>query len=200
VADTDPTSYGCGLTPGMTLAEAIAWLRDATRTRGAEVLNISEYRFISIEDRLRRIAPDPITPEVASALLDAIHRRRKLDTVLEWIERQPMSWAEFDFHREARLWHCQIEQRHEEFKRWDEMRQTLGHARLQADHSADEDKARHLANAVECPLCQTPPDRLTWTYFTSSPESWRNLCGRAGWAVVCEPCQLEVSVFIEMLN
>lgn len=185
---------------GIPLAEAIVRLREATRGRGPEVLNISEYRFASVQDRLTRIAPDPITPEVASALLDAIQRRRKLDTVLEWIERQPMTWEEFDFHREARSWQYQIEQRHEEFKRWDAMRRSRAHARLQKEHSVEEGKARHLTNAVECPLCQTPPDRLTWTYFTTSRESWRNLCGRAGWLVVCEPCKLEVAVFIEMLN
>jgi hypothetical protein len=184
----------------MPLAEAIARLRDATRAGGPEVLNISEYRFPSVQDRLSRMAPDPITPEVASALLDAIHRRRKLDTVLEWIERQPMSWEEFDFHREARSWQFQIEQRREEFRRWDDMRRSAAHAHLQAEHSVEQGKARHLADAVECPLCQTSPDRLTWTYFASSPQSWRNLCGRAGWVVVCEPCELEVSVFIDMLN
>ena len=196
----DRTFDDCGLRGGIPLAEAIVRLREATLGRGGDVLNISDHRFPSIQARLRRAAPDPITPDIASALLDAVHRRRKLETVLEWIEKQPMSWDEFDFHREARLWHAQIEQRQAEFLRWDEARRTGDHERLQAEHPSEEGKARHLVNAVECPLCQTPPGRLTWAYFMSSPDSWRNQSGRAGWAVVCDACRLEVSVFIEMLT
>jgi hypothetical protein len=188
------------ITGGISVAEAIGRLRQATRGKGPEVLNISEYRFESVSNRLMRSLPDPVPDPIAAALEDAIHRRRRFEDVLDWIERQPMSWAEYEFLMRERQRVSRLEDLRRGFLPWDELRACESSHKLRREHPVAAGKARFLAEAAPCPVCDTPPDRLTWIYFTTAPETWRNLCGRAGWILVCERCMLQVSCFIEVLN
>lgn len=40
--------------------------------------------------------------------------------------------------------------------------------------------------ARDCDYCQTPCELIWWT---SSPETWEMLCGRAGYVEVCKSCR-----------
>jgi hypothetical protein len=56
------------------------------------------------------------------------------------------------------------------------------------------------ARARNCPGCDRPESELTWLYFSSPAWTWRRLCGRAGWLVLCRPCHLQVDFFLERMN
>ena len=51
-----------------------------------------------------------------------------------------------------------------------------------------------------CPHCGKPADAPTWIYFESPAWTWENLCGRAGWLTVCDPCRLQVDFFLEVMS
>jgi hypothetical protein len=54
--------------------------------------------------------------------------------------------------------------------------------------------------ARACPGCGRPPEALTWIYFASPGWTWEQLCGRAGWLLVCKPCHLQVEFYLEAMN
>ena len=48
-----------------------------------------------------------------------------------------------------------------------------------------------------CPECGT---RLIESYVSSSPETWQNLCGRAGMLTFCPHCQKQIRFHVECMN
>jgi hypothetical protein len=79
-----------GLSPESTLvAFAAACNQDANR------LFITESWFRSYGARLVSALPARLTGELVEALRDALYKRRPLEMVVEFIEQQPMTWAEY---------------------------------------------------------------------------------------------------------
>jgi hypothetical protein len=83
---------------------------------------------------------------------------------------------------------------------WEDVHASRRDAELQAAHQPEEARARYIPEATPCPECNTPPARLTWIYFRSPDETWRMLCGTAGWLTICDWCERQVDYFEHMLN
>jgi hypothetical protein len=56
------------------------------------------------------------------------------------------------------------------------------------------------ARARKCPGCGRSASELSWVYFSSPAWTWEQLCGRAGWLVICRPCHLQVEHFLVEMN
>lgn len=88
----------------------------------------------------------------------------------------------------------------EEFP-WEDVEAARGRTSLQAEHDADQARAGYLKWAKPCPNCGAPPERLSWFYFRSPEWTWQeDLCGRAGWMTVCDPCHVQVDFFMEVMS
>jgi hypothetical protein len=83
---------------------------------------------------------------------------------------------------------------------WEDVDACRGNRRLQQKHSMDDAKDHYLAEANRCPRCRTPPDALSWIYFSSPKETWPALCGCAGWLIACDECRIQVDFFIEVMS
>lgn len=82
---------------------------------------------------------------------------------------------------------------------WEEVEASRNDTRLQAGQSS-EDFRRECGSEVKCPSCLRPASELTWIYFSSPPWTWKMLCGREGWLVVCDNCHLQVKFFCTIMN
>jgi hypothetical protein len=71
---------------------------------------------------------------------------------------------------------------------------------LQARHGHEEAKRELLPSAAECPGCGRESGDLDWFWFSSPPETWRGLCGRAGWMTFCDGCRRRVEFFLTIMN
>ncbi len=83
---------------------------------------------------------------------------------------------------------------------WEDVDASRENKRLQARHPQEKGKRLYLGRAAPCPDCRTPAERLSWLYFESPDWTWQNLCGRAGWMVVCDRCRRQVNFFCEVMN
>jgi hypothetical protein len=82
---------------------------------------------------------------------------------------------------------------------WNQVNASRTDAVLQSRHSLEEGKSWHT-EARACPKCDTPPDQLTWIYFRSPEGTWSHKCGRAGWLIVCDHCQIQTDFFLEIMS
>ena len=82
---------------------------------------------------------------------------------------------------------------------WDHVESARNDAELQAKNDSKWARLNYGEN-VKCPNCNRSGDQLSWYYFSSPSSTWRNLCGRAGWIVVCEPCHQQVQFFSTFMN
>lgn len=83
-----------------------------------------------------------------------------------------------------------------DFVPWEDVETAAGDRRLQRKHQGSNEGIE----APSCPGCGRPPSELTWLYFSSPHWTWQNLCGRAGWLVICRPCHLQVEFFMEVIS
>jgi hypothetical protein len=83
---------------------------------------------------------------------------------------------------------------------WEDVEASRRNRRLQRKHPIEEGKTHYLANAKPCPKCQTPAEALAWFYFESPNWTWENLCGRAGWLIVCDRCRCQTDFFEEAIS
>jgi hypothetical protein len=83
---------------------------------------------------------------------------------------------------------------------WEHVEASRRNRRLQKKHPMTDGWSRYLADAKACPKCQAPADSLSWFYFESPRWTWENLCGSAGWMLVCDNCKRQVDYFEEAMN
>lgn len=58
-----------------------------------------------------------------------------------------------------------------------------------------------LRNIIQpCPSCQKTIEDLEVLYFESPPETWRMMCGRAGWMVACFHCKKQIWFELCIMN
>lgn len=57
-----------------------------------------------------------------------------------------------------------------------------------------------LSRARACPKCRRPPTELAWIYYSSPPETWEQLCGRSGWIMICDHCEIQVDFMVTFMN
>jgi hypothetical protein len=83
---------------------------------------------------------------------------------------------------------------------WDQVDSARKDQLLQRRHSIREARMRYEWRAEPCPKCNKMARELSWFYFSTPRWTWDNLCGRAGWMVVCDECHCQVSFFRESMN
>ena len=83
---------------------------------------------------------------------------------------------------------------------WEDVEAARKNPRLQREHPIANGQSAYLATAKPCRQCHAPASQLNWFYFESPDETWKHLCGRAGWMTVCDRCHLQVDFFLEVLN
>jgi hypothetical protein len=188
------------LRPGLSPADAVDAF-EAACNHSANVLFITESWFAPFKRRLLIALPPALTEALVDALRDALYKRRKLETVVEFIEQQPMTWEQFAAWRVEREKAARLRRAEIGFFPWDDVIAAEQDKALQRAHTAmwegvplqdpqdDPDAA--------CPRCRGP---LTAIYFVSPARTWEQLCGRAGWLFVCKPCHLQVDFFMEYMN
>ena len=54
--------------------------------------------------------------------------------------------------------------------------------------------------AHPCPVCGLDGGSLEWFWFESPEDTWRTLCGRAGWVSFCPRDERPVEFFLEIMN
>jgi len=58
-----------------------------------------------------------------------------------------------------------------------------------------------LKNTIKpCPTCGKTFEEIEIFYFISPEHTWKNLCGRAGWIIVCTDCKKQISFLLEAMN
>jgi hypothetical protein len=87
----------------------------------------------------------------------------------------------------------------EEFP-WEDIAASRKNRSLQRRHDPVEAKSRYLQSTPSCPDCGRTPSDLRWFYFKSPTWTWGNLCGQAGWMVVCDGCNKQVAFFLEIMS
>lgn len=83
---------------------------------------------------------------------------------------------------------------------WEDVRASQRDARAQAENDVPVARELYRPSARACPKCGTPPDRLTWIFFSSPPFTWRQLCGREGYLTICDPCRYQVDFFMTVMS
>lgn len=83
---------------------------------------------------------------------------------------------------------------------WEDVEASRKKRHLQQEHPVAEGHQRYLSTAKACPQCHTVAGQLSWFYFDSPAETWKHLCGRAGWMTVCDRCHLQVDFFCDVMN
>ena len=147
------------------------------------------------------------------ALQDAICKRCRLQTVVDFVEQQPMTWDGFARWEADREHQFHLEEAKCGFFPWADIEASANDEKLQRTHQSHgqtqapanltffgESEAEVRPRARNCPGCGRPGSELTWLYFSSPAWTWQELCGRAGWLAVCEPCHLQVEFFLERMN
>jgi hypothetical protein len=172
----------------------------------------TEHWLLPKLDSLRKLLHDPITDDEAMALLDVLHNRRWMKDLLEWLQGDPISWANFFVRRQfleeeaKQIRQEELRKADEDWARgvrkpslFDDLFTPEQEAEMQAEALASAKKT-YLAKAKSCPRCGTPPEYLDWFRYSSPPSTWANLCGRAGWKTRCKFCGQQVDFFVTMLN
>ncbi|MDR3704096.1 MAG: hypothetical protein P4L56_30890 [Candidatus Sulfopaludibacter sp.] len=60
----------------------------------------TEHWLVPKLDQLKRLLTDPITEDEAQALLDVLHQRHWMRDLLDWLDKRPVSWADFFTYRD----------------------------------------------------------------------------------------------------
>ena len=144
--------------------------------------------------RLKGLLSDPLTPDHARLLLewDQLAETRSVDSLVRWLECQPATWKEFD--------QSEAKRRREEAWRWaggyfswkalDRLRRLDPSLPWGQQGRHPSTHAPYRDRAGPCPQCGTPPERLTWIRSRGG-WVWRRWAW--GWAIVCDPCHLQVA-------
>lgn len=185
-----------GLRVGLTPAETIdAFV--AACNRDADTLFITQSWFEPFKVRLLKALPAGLTSDLLDVLRDALHKRRRLEDVVEFIELQPITWPDLTAERTKRALVRHAELARQGFFPWEDVEAAERNSQLQSQHPLHPEFPR---DGIACPGCGTASEQLTWFYFSSPDWTWRRLCGRAGWIAVCKPCRMQVNFVLEMMN
>jgi hypothetical protein len=79
---------------GLSPSAAVAAF-EAACNRNADRLFITESWFAPFRARLLSTLPSALDSCLIDALRDALYKRRSLETVVQFVERQPMTWEQF---------------------------------------------------------------------------------------------------------
>ncbi len=83
-----------GLEPGLSPTAAVAAFETACK-RNRDTLFITESWFTPFRARLLSALPSELTASLVDSLRDALYQRQSLATVVQFVERQPITWEQF---------------------------------------------------------------------------------------------------------
>lgn len=86
------------LESGLSATAAVAAFERACN-KNAEVLFITESWFAPFRSRLLSALPSSLDSELIEALRDALCKRRPLEAVVQFIEKQPVTWGQLEERR-----------------------------------------------------------------------------------------------------
>jgi len=179
------------IVPGITVDEALAAFVAACNRR--DTLFITEAWFSPHAERLRRGLSNPITEDEAHMLRELVRERVSFGAVFDWMDRKPMSWAEYTERQAAEAERSTALRMETGIFPWEDVEAARANTQLQ-------EKARRdspFEGTGVCPRCGEP---LTWVYFSSPAWTWRAMCGRAGWLGLCDPCHLQVDFDLTVIS
>lgn len=179
------------IVPGLSVDEALAAFVAACNRR--DTLFITEAWFRPRAERLRLGLSNPITEDEAHVLRELVRERTTFEQVFDWMDRRPMSWAEYLEWRAAETERLRNVRMERGIFPWEDVEAARADTKLQEDVRRDEP----FDGTGVCPRCGDP---LTWVYFSSPAWTWRALCGRAGWLGLCDRCHLQVDFKLTMMN
>jgi hypothetical protein len=179
------------LQAGLTPAAALEAFRDGCN-RGSDRLFVTESWFARREQDLRAALPDPLTPEAAAALRDAVLKKLHIDRVIDWLEHGALPWADYQAWRTEENRRLAIERMRVGYFPWDDVDACRGRAVTPPPEQ--------VQSARSCPECGAEPGALTWIHFRSPAWTWEQLCGREGWLSVCDRCRMQIDFCLEVMN
>ena len=62
--------------------------------------------------------------------------------------------------------------------------------------SVEQAKKRFLPRAIPCPLCKTPPEKLSWVYRVIPEWACKDAAEQKGWVTICDTCKLQIDFFV----
>lgn len=180
--------------------------------KGPERLFITESWFAPFRERLLAALPAQLNELILGALRDALYKRRRLETVVNFVELQPTTWERFAEWQADRDRERHLEEARRGYFAWEEVEVAASKER-RGEHRpwgrlaqwATLARVRSAAGVMRkemrsCPACGRPASELSWTYYSSPPSTWEHLCGREGWLGICRPCRLQVDFFLCKMN
>lgn len=85
----------------------------------------------------------------------------------------------------------------------EDVRASMGNARLQSEHRLDElppDLLKEMNQLRERVLSEGAGPSTAWIYFESPGWTWENLCGRAGWLLYDPESGEQYEFLIEVMS
>lgn len=83
---------------------------------------------------------------------------------------------------------------------WEDIEASRQDDDLQRRHAGEVFEREDDLAPIACPLCGKRGENLARFYFQSPAWTWRELCGRAGIIVVCDPCRKQVAFAPTVIN
>jgi hypothetical protein len=62
--------------------------------------------------------------------------------------------------------------------------------------SIEQAKRRFLPQAIPCPLCKMPPEKLSWVYLVVPKWACKDAAGQKGWVTICDQCKRQINFFV----
>ncbi|MBI5625071.1 MAG: hypothetical protein HY924_14940 [Elusimicrobia bacterium] len=84
--------------------------------------------------------------------------------------------------------------------RWEEISACRSDPGLQKKHPRALAARLVRLEDLSCPSCGAGGRGLELFYYRTPERTWRLLCGRAGWIVVCPSCRRQVRFFLEAMG
>lgn len=83
---------------------------------------------------------------------------------------------------------------------WEDVEKSRQSKSLQKHEEHSRADALRKFGDVRCPSCGKTAEKLACFFFKSPKWTWRRLCGRAGWMVVCDECHRQVKFNLSYLS
>lgn len=176
---------------GLTIDQAFA--RFVAACNRADTLFITSAWFAPRAKRLRRCLSEPISEDEALVLRELLWEHVRFDDAFDWLGRRPITWAEYLVEKSAEAERQANRTMEQGIFPWADVDVSRADTELQ---NAALQESPHTHDGA-CPRCQRP---LNWIYFSSPPWTWEQLCGRAGWLSLCDPCHLQVKFDLVLMN
>ena len=89
----------------------------------------------------------------------------------------------------------------DEFFPWEDIIACRNKKKSSETGEAEAEARKRLEGTIApCPKCGKKFEEMELFYFESPEETWRHLCGRAGWIVICPDCKKQIRFMLEVMS